>query len=185
MKSVNFWWHCFLLVKKITFYAKSVSFLANEWISKFSDEIMSRKLWGKVTSVSVNINFGAKVSILCEKHWNFGRNVDFFIECALLRLPYCKICLFLEKCDFLCEGLYTSIKCQILIRIFNFFGYDNLYMCYFSLKYFICRKVVILIQNIILCNDILGKCHFPSNFYIAHGINSWEKLSNFLRMVLI
>ena len=28
-ESVNFWWHCFLLVK-ITFYTKSVSFWANE-----------------------------------------------------------------------------------------------------------------------------------------------------------
>ena len=46
---------------------KSVSFWANEWVSKFSDKIMLCKLWGKVTSVSVNINFGAKVSILCEK----------------------------------------------------------------------------------------------------------------------
>ena len=40
------------------------------------------KLWGKITSVSVNINFGAKI-ILCEKNWNFGRNVDFFIKCPL------------------------------------------------------------------------------------------------------
>ena len=42
---------------------------------------MSCKLWGKVTSVSVNINFGGKMSILCKKkkNGNFGRNVDFFI----------------------------------------------------------------------------------------------------------
>ena len=45
---------------KITFYAKSLSFWANEWISKYSDKIMSCKLWGKVTSVSVNIYFGEK-----------------------------------------------------------------------------------------------------------------------------
>ena len=44
-------------------------------------------------------------------------------------------------------------------------------MCYFSLKYFIYRKIVILIQNIILCNDILGKCHFPSKIYITLVIN--------------
>ena len=74
---------------------------------------MSCKLWGKGTSVSVNINFGARMSIFYEKNWNFGRNVDFFIKCALL-------CLFLEKCDFSCEGLYTLIKCQILIKYFNF-----------------------------------------------------------------
>ena len=70
------------------------------------------KLWGKVTSVSVNINSGAKMSILCKKNWNFGRNVDFFIKCALpwKWLSFCKICLFLEKCDFLCEGLYALTK---------------------------------------------------------------------------
>ena len=70
LKSVNFWWHCFLLVK-ITFYAKSVRFWANEWISKYSDKIMSCKLWGKVTSVSVNINFGGKMSILWKKKLKF------------------------------------------------------------------------------------------------------------------
>ena len=31
-------------------------------------------------------------------------------------LSFCKICLFLEKCDFLCEGLYTLIKEKILIK---------------------------------------------------------------------
>ena len=91
--SVNFWWLCFLLVKKIIFYVKSVSFWANELISKYSDKIMSCKLWGKVTRVSVNINFGKKMSILCEKNWNFGRNVKFFIKCALLL----KVIIFLQN----------------------------------------------------------------------------------------
>ena len=31
-------------------------------------------------------------------------------------LSFCKICLFLEKCDFLCEGLYTLTKWQMLIK---------------------------------------------------------------------
>ena len=45
---------------------------------------MSCKLWGKKTSVSVNIHFGAKMLILCKKKkWNFERNVDFFIKYAL------------------------------------------------------------------------------------------------------
>ena len=44
---------------------------------------MSCKLWGKITSVSVNINFGAKMLILCKKKWNFEWNVDFFIKYAL------------------------------------------------------------------------------------------------------
>ena len=79
---------------------------------------MSCKLGGKITSVSVNMNFGAKMLILCEKNWNFGGNVDFFIKCALLL----KLTIFLQnvlifrKSDFLCEGLYTLTKCQILIK---------------------------------------------------------------------
>ena len=93
-ESVNFWWRCILLVKKKTnFYAKIVSFWANEWIYKSSDKIMSCKLGGKITSVSVNMNFGAKMSILCEKNWNFGGNVDFFIKCALLL----KVIIFLQN----------------------------------------------------------------------------------------
>ena len=92
MKSVNFCWHCFLLVK-ITFYAKSVSFWANEWISKYSDKIMSCKLWGKVTSVSVNINFWCKNVNFVRKELKFGRNVEFFIKCGLLL----KVIIFLQN----------------------------------------------------------------------------------------
>ena len=54
---------------------------------------MSCKIWGKITSVSVNINFGAKMIILCEKNWNFGRNDDFFIKCELLL----KVIIFLQN----------------------------------------------------------------------------------------
>ena len=64
--------------KKCHFYAKSVSFWPNEWIFKYSDKIMSCKLWSKVTSVFLNINFCAKMSILGKKKLNFVRNVDFF-----------------------------------------------------------------------------------------------------------
>ena len=92
LKSVNFWCHCFLLLKN-NILCKKRQFFGNEWISKFIDKIMSCKLWGKVTSVSVIINFGAKVSILCGKHWNFVRNVDFFIKCALLL----KVIIFLQN----------------------------------------------------------------------------------------
>ena len=72
-----------------------------------------------------NVNF-------VEKYWNFERNVDLFMKCALLL----KVIIFLQnmpiflvKCDVLCEGLYTLTKCQILIKNFNFLGYVNLYMC--------------------------------------------------------
>ena len=148
---------------------------------------MSRKLWGKVTSVSVNINFGARMSILCEKNWNFGRNVDFFIKCALLL----KVIIFLQnmlisrKMWFLVWRFIYINKVSNSDKILQFLRYVNLYKCKFSLKYFICRKIVILIQNIILFSDILGKCDFPSKIYITLGIHSWEKLRDFLRKVLI
>ena len=53
----------------MSFYAKSVSFWPNEWIFKYSDKIMSCKLWSKVTSVFLNINFCAKMSILGKNNW--------------------------------------------------------------------------------------------------------------------
>ena len=80
---------------------------------------MSCKLWGKVTSVSVNINFGARMSLFYEKKiyilWEmltFSLSVHYYWKW----LSFCKIYLFLEKCHFLSEGLYTLIKCQILIK---------------------------------------------------------------------
>ena len=54
---------------------------------------MSCKLWGKVTSVSVNINIGARMSLFYEKKLYFGRNVDFFIKCELIL----KVIIFLQN----------------------------------------------------------------------------------------
>ena len=92
---------------------------------------MSCKLWGKITSVSVNINFGAKMSILCEKNWNLGEMLTFSLSVDYYWkwLSFCKMCLFLEKSDILCEGLYTLTVSNSDKRNFNFFGYVNLYMC--------------------------------------------------------
>ena len=81
---------------------------------------MSCKLWGKVTSVSVNIKSGPKMSILCKKKKkNFVRNVDFFIKCALLL----KVIIFLQNM------IIFKTMCQNLIKKFNFLGYVNLFMC--------------------------------------------------------
>ena len=79
---------------------------------------MSGKLWGKITSVSVNINFGAKMLILCQKNDILKEMLTFSLSMHYhwKWLSFCKICLFLEKCDFLCEGLYTLTKWQILIK---------------------------------------------------------------------
>ena len=72
---------------------------------------MSCKLWGKVTSVSFNINFGAKTSILCQKNENLGEMLTFHAVCTTTEIDY-----LFAKCDFLCEGLYTITNRQILIK---------------------------------------------------------------------
>ena len=80
---------------------------------------MSCKLWGKVTSVSVNVNFGGKKCQFCAKKiYILGEMLTFSLSVHYYWkwLSFCKICLFLEKCEFLCEGLYTLTKCQILIK---------------------------------------------------------------------
>ena len=103
----------------MSFYAKSVSFWPNEWIFKYSDKIMSCKLWSKVTSVFLNINFCAKMSILGKKNWISWEMLIFFKQlCTTTESEHLigKNCIFSENCDFLCDCLYTSRNCRILIK---------------------------------------------------------------------
>ena len=69
----------FLFGKKYHFMQKSVSFWPKEWIFKYSIKSSLSKLWDKVTSVFLNINFCAKLSIFWGKKneilWEF---FDFF-----------------------------------------------------------------------------------------------------------
>ena len=168
----------------MSFYAKSVSFWVNEWIFKYSDKIMSCKLWSKVTSVFLNINFCAKMSILGkkiefrEKCWFFQTSVHYYWKWT----SYWKICLFSENCDFMCDCLYTSRNCRILIKTSIFFR-----KCLF-VHVFIFIKVFYLLENCYFDSKYhfirwyFGqKCHFSNKIYISCGINSFEKSSNFLR----
>ena len=79
---------------------------------------MSCKLWSKVTSVFLNINFCAKMSVLGKNNWSSVRNVDFLklVHYYWKWISYWKTCLFSENCDFLCECLYTLRNCRILIK---------------------------------------------------------------------
>ena len=115
------------------------------------------KLWGKVISVSVNINFGAKMWFLCKKIEILGEMCALLLKVIIFLQNILFFFFFLEKSDFLREGLYALSKCQIRVKDFNFFEYINLHMCWFSLKYFICWKIVIFFQNMIFCNDISSK----------------------------
>ena len=122
----NLFWKC-KFFGYVSFTGKSEnlvetaqSFWANEWISKYSDKIMLCKLWGKVTSVSININFGRKMSILCKKKIEIlGEMLTFLMKCALLL----KVIIFLQNM------LIFKTMCQNLITKFNFLGYVNLFMC--------------------------------------------------------
>ena len=130
-ESVNFWWRCYLLVKN-NILCKNVSFGAYEWISKNNDKIMSCKLWGKVTNVSVKINFGAKMLILCKKKWNFERNVDFFIKYALplkVIIILQNMPIFRKMWLFVWRFIYINKVTNFDKNNFSFLWYVNLHMC--------------------------------------------------------
>ena len=92
----------FLFGKKYHFVQKVLVSWQKDWIFKYSDKIMSCKLWNKVTSVFLNINFCAKLSILGkkiefrEKCWFFQTIVHYYWKWSC----YWKTCLFSENCDF-------------------------------------------------------------------------------------
>ena len=146
---------------------------------------MSSELWSKVTSVFLNINFCAKMSILGkkkiefhEKCWIFQTSVHYYWKWT----SYWKTCLFSENCDFLCDCLYTSRNCRILIKTSIFLRkclfvhvlifireFPRLENCYFDSKYDFIRW------------HFGQKYHFSNKIYILVGINSLEKSRNFLR----
>ena len=59
-----------------------------------------------------NVNFVQKKKKILREMLTFSLSMHYHWKW----LSFCKICLFLEKCDFLCEGLYTLTKWQILIK---------------------------------------------------------------------
>ena len=138
----------------MSFYAKSVSFWPNEWIFKYSDKIMSCKLWSKVTSVFLNINFCAKMSIFGKKKLNFVRNVDFFKQlCTTTEsehligkhayfqklVTFCVIVYIHQETRILIKTLIFLRKClfvHVLIFIKVFYLLEN---CYFDSKYHFIR----------------------------------------------
>ena len=132
--------------KKMSIYAKELFC----WqMSEFSSTMIKSccaNFWGKVTSVSLNINFLAKLSILFNKKKKKKKNSGEMLTFPLSVHYYwkwssfCKTCLFFEKCDSFCEGLYTLTNCLILVKIFNFLGYIKLYMLIFI-------KVFHLLEN--------------------------------------
>ena len=131
-------------------------------MSEFSSTMIKSccaNFWGKVTSVSLNINFLAKLSILFNKKKKKKKKKENSGEMLTFPLSvhyywkwssFCKTCLFFEKCDSFCEGLYTLTNCLILVKIFNFLGYIKLYMLIFI-------KVFHLLEN----------CYFYSKYHVV------------------
>ena len=108
------------------------------------------KLWGKVTSVFLNINFCAKLSIFWEKMEILWEFLTFSNNCALLvsGISYWKTILFSENFGFLCECLYTLRNCHNLIKTSIF-----LRKCLF-VHVLIFIKVFLLLEN----------CYFDSKY---------------------
>ena len=143
----------------MSFYAKSVSFWPNEWIFKYSDKIMSCKLWSKVTSVFLNINFCAKMSILGKKNWISWEMLIFSNNCALLL----KVNNLLENM-LIFRKLWLSIY-TVLIKKF-FLG--NVYV-HVSISFV--GKLLFWFKIWFYSVIFWKKCHFPSKIYISGGIN--------------
>ena len=146
---------------------------------------MSCKLWSKVKSVFLNINFCAKMSILGKNNWSSVRNVDFLkLLCTTTESEYLigKTCLFSENFDFLFECLYTLRNCQNMIKTSIFLRKCLFVHVLISIRVFLLLENCYFDSNYDFIRWYFGKkCHFPSKIYISGGINFLEKSSNFLR----
>ena len=141
---------------------------------------MSCKLWSKVTSVFLNINFCAKMSILGKNNWSSVRNVDFLkLLCTTIESEYL-------------IGKHAYIQ-NILTFCVNVFIHQNVIKTSIFLRKCLFVHVLIFI-SISFVGKLLfwfkiwfysvifwKKCHFPSKIYISGSINVLEKSSNFLR----
>ena len=120
---------------------------------------------------SCRANFGVKwrvffsTSIFVQKCQFWGKKIKFREKCWFFQTivhyywkwTYWKTCLFSENCDFLCDCLYTSRNCRILIKTSIFLRKFLFVHVLIFIKVFYLWKIVILIQNIISFGDILDK----------------------------
>ena len=153
----------------MSFYAKSVSFWPNEWIFKYSDKIMSCKLWSKVTSVFLNINFWAKI---IEVLWEM---LTFWNYCALLL----KVNNLLENM-LIFRKLWLFIHVQIFIRVFLLL--EN---CYFDSKYdfirwYFGKSVIFLVKFTFQVALFL----FGKKYHFMQKVLVFDQMSEFLRTVI-
>ena len=172
----------FLFGKKYHFMQKVLVFgQRSEFLSTVIKSSRAN-LWGKVTSVFLNINFCAKLSIFGGKKikilWEILTFSNNCCECEYLIgkhayfqkiLTFCVIVYIHQKTRILIKNLIFLRKClfvHVLIFIRVFLLLEN---CYFDSKYDFIRW------------HFGQKYHFSNKIYISVGINSLEKSSNFLR----
>ena len=103
-------------------FGKKYHFMQNVLVFGQMSEFLSTvikssraKLWGKVTSVFLNINFCAKMSVLGKYNWSSVRNVDFLkLLCTTTESEYLigKHAYF-QKIVTFCVNVYILRNCQI------------------------------------------------------------------------
>ena len=116
--------------KKITFYAKRVSFgQMSEFLSTVVECCANFEAkWHVFLSISILVQ---KCQFCAKKKKKFGRNVDFYIKCALLL----KVIMFLQNL-LIFRKMWLHVWRFIYInkdsksdKNFSFLGFVNLYMC--------------------------------------------------------
>ena len=93
---------------------------------------MSCKVWGKITSVSVNINFVQKCQFCAKRIEILGEMLTFYIKCGLLLKVIIflqNVLIFRKKWLLVWRFIYINKVSNSDKKNFNFFGYVNLYMC--------------------------------------------------------
>ena len=126
-------------------FGKKCHFMQKVLVFGQMSEFLSTVIKSFVQTLCKNVNFG-------KKKLNFVRNVDFFqtiVHYYWKWTSYWKTCLFSENCDFLCDCLYTSRNCRILIKTLIF-----LRKCLF-VHVLIFIKVFYLLEN----------CYFDSKYH--------------------
>ena len=195
-------------MKDIFIFLVTIGFLVVNFSSKFTvfknysfldiGSFLKKIVFGGVISLLKNVILCKTCCIMCvslvseakilqktngKKNWNSWEMLIFWNNCALLL----KVNILLEnmlirKFDFLCDCLYTSRNCRILIKTLIF-----LRKCLF-VHVLIFIRVFLLLENCYFDSkyDFIRwhfgqKYHFSNKIYISVGINSLEKSSNFLR----
>ena len=141
----------FPFVKKCHFMQKVLVFGQMSEFFKYSDKIMSCKLWSKVTSVFFSTSIFVQKCQFWEKKLNFVRNVHFFKQlCTTTESEHLigKHAYFQKIVTFCCDCLYTSRNCRILIKTSIF-----LRKCLF-VHVLIFIRVFLLLEN----------CYFDSKY---------------------